>query len=249
MLNARLNRAPVSRAGRVAATAALLLITTLAAGFSAAQGASLTGVVTDQLGHPIANTSLSLLDLTSNANHQVKADQNGRYEFTDLSSGDYTLTVETLGFKKVEERVVLTDASLQRDVQLQLGTVHETITVIDGPSMPMPEAKRAFIQKKENAAPQPCPTGGGCIVPPTKLTDKKPVFPDSQAGVGGVVTLTGIIDATGHVSNLQVAGTANPDLAQAAIAAVTQWEFLPTRLDGQVVDTQIQISVAFKSTK
>ena len=118
------------------------------------------------------------------------------------------------------------------------------------PGTAIPPEKRALLQRKaQEAAAQPCPTGGGCIVPPSKLTDRKPVFPDSQAGIGGVVTLTGVIDATGHVSSLQAIGAPNPDLAQAAMTAVSQWEFLPTRLDGQVVDTAIQITVTFKPTR
>jgi TonB family protein len=140
---------------------------------------------------------------------------------------------------------------LQRNVQLRIGMVHETITVIDDPSSPMPPMKPDLVAKlrAKAAEPQVCGDAGGCLAPPKKLADRKPVFPDSQMGTGGVVTLKGLIDATGHVANVQVVGDANPDLAQSAIAAVSQWEFQPTRLDGQVVETEIQISVTFKPTR
>ena len=257
MLNVHVNRTPLSRAGRVATAVAAALVTVFAAGFSAAQSSVLSGVISDQLGHQIANVSISLVNLTTNASSDAKSDANGRYEFDGLTAGDYMIKIAAMGFQPVEERVVLTGPSVQQNVQLQMGMVHETITVVDGPSAPMPEAKRALIQtqmlegrqKLQRDLAQPCPTGGGCIIPPIKLTDQKPVFPDSQVGIGGVVTLTGVIDATGHVSHVQAVGNPNPDLAQAAITAVSQWAFEPTRLDGQVVDTQIQISVAFKSTK
>jgi periplasmic protein TonB len=137
---------------------------------------------------------------------------------------------------------------MTRDVVMRIGTVQETIFVADTPTTPMPDVKRAIIQRKQRQAPPPCTADcvGGNIGAPTKLKDVKPIYPDSQKGVGGVVALKATIDTTGHVTNVQVVGTANPDLSQAAITAVSQWEFEPTLLDGQVVDTEMRVSVTFK---
>lgn len=253
MLNARVNHSPSSHAGRVAATAAVVLITTLAAGFSAAQGTTaLSGTVTDQLGGAIANTTIALRDLTTNASAEVHTNATGQYAFAPLPSGDYMMTIKTIGFQPVEQRIVLTGATLERNVTLRLGMIQESLTVTDAPpsSAPKPAPNRDGLQRKIAAMrEQSCDVAGGCIAPPIKLNDKKPIFPDSYTGPGEVVVLKAIIDAIGHVTNLQVVGNPNPDLAQAAMTAVNQWEFEPTRLDGQVVDTNITITVNFKSTK
>jgi len=252
MLNARLNHAPLSRSGRIAAVLVVGLVTVFASGFSAAQNTTvLSGTIADQLGGSIKNTTVSLRDLTTNATYEVQTDATGHYAFAALPSDDYLMTIKALGFQPIEQRVVLTGAALERNMQLRLGTVQESITVIDGPSTPAPPIKQEILAKLRAKANEPssCSDAGGCIAPPSKVTDKKPVFPDSQIGIGGIVTLKCIIDATGHVSNIQPVGTANADLVQAAIAAVSQWEFIPTRLDGQVVDTEMTVTVNFKTTK
>ncbi len=252
MLNVRVNHAPSSRAGRFATTAAIVLLTMLAAGFSAAQNTTiLTGTLVDQLGGVLPNVPVLLTDLATNAKHEVRSDRTGHYEFVGLPSGDYLLTIRALGFAPVEQRISLTGATLRRDMTMRLGAVQETIFVVDAPPSPMPDAKRAIVPRKPRPPAEPC-TGdcvGGNLGPPLKVKDVKPLFPDSLKGIGGVVALKGIIDSTGHVSNLQVVGDANPDLAQAAINAVSQWEFEPTRLDGQVVETEMNVSVTFKPTR
>jgi TonB family protein len=113
-----------------------------------------------------------------------------------------------------------------------------------------PAPDREALQRKITALRTAlCPQPGGCIVPPIKIADKKPVFPASQSGAGGLVRLHAVIDTTGHVSEIRVVGDANAELADAAIAAVKEWAFEPTRLNGVVVDTEMNVSVAFKPTR
>jgi len=253
MLNARLNRAPLTGAGRVVAAVALALVTVLAAGFSAAQASSsLTGTIVDQLGGALTNATVSLVDLTTNARHDAKSDGTGRYDISGLASGDYMMAVSAPGFQTYKQRVVLNGAPVVHDLRLKLGMIQESLTITNAPpsGLAKPAPNRDALQRKIAAMRErSCDDPGGCIVPPIKLGDKKPVYPDTYTGAGEVVTLKAVIDTTGHVTNLQVVGTASPDLAQAAINAVGQWEFEPTRLDGQVVETEMTVTVNFKSTK
>ena len=67
---------------------------------------------------------------------------------------------------------------------------------------------------------------------------------------GGTVELVAKIDANGLVADLDVVGNGRggpttPVLADAAAAAVRQWEFLPTHLDGQPIDTLMKVHVSF----
>lgn len=253
MLNRHLDRSPLSRAGRLTAVAAIAAVTLLVAGYSWAQGLTvLGGTVSDQLGAPIANLPLVLTDSTTGAKHEVQSDQSGHYQFVALPAGDYALTSGGIpGFARLQEQIALGGDALQHNVTLKLGTVQETLTITDGPPPPVrPAPDREQLQRRiRERATRTCGGAGGCVAPPIKLTDKKPAFPDSQKDAGGIVTLKATIDTTGHVSNIRVVGDANPDLAQAATAAVSQWEFDPTRLDGVVVDTAMTVSVMFKPAR
>ena len=81
---------------------------------------------------------------------------------------------------------------------------------------------------------------------PAKIKDVMPVYPDiaMRARVAGVVVLEATIDAQGKVVNLRVLRSV-PLLDQAAIDAVRQWEFTPTRLNGVAVPVVMTVTVNF----
>jgi len=60
----------------------------------------------------------------------------------------------------------------------------------------------------------------------------------------GTVQLRAIIGTDGLVQNLQVV-SGNPILAKAAIDAVRQWRYQPTRLSGEPVEVETVITVEF----
>jgi len=63
-------------------------------------------------------------------------------------------------------------------------------------------------------------------------------------GLSGVVELQARIGIDGTVQALQVV-SGNPILARAAIEAVEQWRYQPTRLSGQPVEVETHITVTF----
>jgi len=62
--------------------------------------------------------------------------------------------------------------------------------------------------------------------------------------VEGTVILEAIIDATGVVQNVTVLRSV-PMLDRAAIEAVQQWRYTPTRLNGQAVPVIMTVTVTF----
>jgi protein TonB len=62
--------------------------------------------------------------------------------------------------------------------------------------------------------------------------------------LAGTVRLRAIIGTDGSVQQLEVLG-GNPILARAAVEAVRQWCYEPTRLDGQPVEVETNITVTF----
>jgi len=87
---------------------------------------------------------------------------------------------------------------------------------------------------------------GGNIPPPTKIKDVRPIYPeDAQAArISGVVIVEATIDTEGHVGNAKILRTI-PQLDEAALAAVRQWEFTPTLLNGSPVPVIMTVTVNF----
>lgn len=96
---------------------------------------------------------------------------------------------------------------------------------------------------------EPVPVGGH-IKRPTKIRDASPAYPviAQAARVQGTVILEAVIDVDGKVQNLRVLRSI-PLLDQAAIAAVQQWEYSPTRLNGVAVPVIMTVTVTFTLSK
>jgi TonB family protein len=140
--------------------------------------------------------------------------------------------------------------SLVRDVALQVGAVHETITVTAGPgSSPAPPAMPRTVKTPSQPEYDACSQSpvGGCIVQPTKIFDRKPIYPANQrdAGVSGRVEIDARIGVDGLTKDFRLTESADPDFVSALIDAVRQWRFTPTRLDGVPVEVVMHVSARF----
>lgn len=87
---------------------------------------------------------------------------------------------------------------------------------------------------------------GGDVKPPNKIKDVKPVYPKDakDARIQGVVILEIVVDREGRVSDVEVARSI-PELDQAAVDAVQQWEFEPTYVKGKAVSVRMTVTVNF----
>jgi periplasmic protein TonB len=88
---------------------------------------------------------------------------------------------------------------------------------------------------------------GGLVQPPTKLRHVQPVYPDLaiRARVQAVVVLECVIDPSGHVAEVKVL-RGHPLLDDAALAAVRQWVYSPTRLNNVPVAVLLTVTVQFR---
>jgi protein TonB len=102
------------------------------------------------------------------------------------------------------------------------------------------------------APPPPVPKGptriklGGNVQEAKIVARPQPVYPPlaKQARIQGNVVLHAIIDKDGTVTQLEVI-SGHPLLVQAALAAVKQWRYQPTQLNGEPVEVDTQITVSF----
>jgi protein TonB len=75
----------------------------------------------------------------------------------------------------------------------------------------------------------------------------EPQYPPlaKQARVSGVVELVGVIGVDGRIKELRLV-SGHPLLARAALDAVSQWVYTPTRLNNEAVEVIAPITVTFR---
>ena len=116
------------------------------------------------------------------------------------------------------------------------------------PDPPVVEKPRA----PEPPAPEPAPPPlhavriGDSIKAPAKIRDVRPVYPQIaiSARVQGTVVIEATIDREGKVSEARVLRSI-PLLDQAALDAVRQWEYEPSRVHGEAVPVIMTVTVNF----
>jgi len=240
MLNPRLDRRPLSTRTVVTATALLLAITLPTATLRAVQAgpATLSGTVYDTTGGVMPGVAVTLEDVTQ-MKYTATTDATGRFAFSNVQPGHYTLEASLPGFRTLNQQFDLTARrDWDRAITLQVGTLRETITVSERrPASPPPANGRPAAVRV-----------GGSIRAPLKTLDVRPVDPASMrdAGREGVVPIEATIGADGTVTSVRVlSAQVHPDFAIAAVDAVRQWRFTPTLLNGRPVEVVMTVSVTF----
>jgi Carboxypeptidase regulatory-like domain len=98
-----------------------------------AQSASSTnvaGVVSDASGAVIADATVKLTDKATNNPRSTNTNEQGRYFFADVISGDYEIEVNKTGFRTTKTAVIAkVGIALTVDLKLELGAITETVEV------------------------------------------------------------------------------------------------------------------------
>jgi protein TonB len=87
---------------------------------------------------------------------------------------------------------------------------------------------------------------GGVVSAPVPMSRPNPVYPPLavQTHVSGVVNLEAVIGTDGRVRNLRLI-QGHPLLVGAAMAAVKEWRYTPTLLNGEPVELVMYVDVTF----
>jgi TonB family protein len=246
MLDPSVKRRAVTRkATFLTVFAAVCLTVTLASLRAPAQALSgrFSGVVYDDTGGVIQNATVIVSNPEAKTKDMTTTSQFGSFEFVSLPSGQYVLEVLKPGFA----RYVLTGLGLQpgeslhKNVTLRLGTVSERIDVVAAaPAKQTPVAQAGEGERVR--------VGGH--VQQTKLAKMvRPAYPPvaRSTGIEGTVLLEAIIGTDGSLMSLRVMNSQiDPDLAKAAVEAVSQWRYEPTLLNGVPVEVITKIIVSFQ---
>jgi hypothetical protein len=165
--------------------AALLLLVFLAVPAHAQFNASLRGTVTDPTGAIIPGTTVTLIDKATNETRIATSDGSGIYTFNALAPDQFRLVAERQGFKKKEvaQVVLIPEQPNTLDVQLELGDVQQTVTVV-GSAAPLLDSGTATVSTTiDSNEIQHMPSYDRDVFQLAQLTPG--VFGDGSQGSGG----------------------------------------------------------------
>jgi len=122
---------------------------------------------------------------------------------------------------------------------MSIGGLQETLQVT-AQKPPVPTSSRT-------ATPQRIKVGGN-VMPAKLISRMDPVYPPDaqQEGVEGTVRIRAVVSKSGDILSPRVINTIDPRLANAALNAVAQWHYEPTRLNGEPVESLVSMDVDFK---
>jgi Carboxypeptidase regulatory-like domain len=98
---------------------------------TAQENASVTGQVTDPTGAAVPGVAVTITQTTTGETRTVESSGSGLYQISGLAVGTYNLKATGPGFKTYTKTGIVVDeaATVRADVQLQVGSASQTVTV------------------------------------------------------------------------------------------------------------------------
>jgi TonB family protein len=257
MLNPNLNRGGISRrTGLLLKAAALCLLLPLAALRLPGQNLSgkFTGTVFDPSDGAIPNATVIMTNHKANTLDMTTSNSEGYFVFNALPAGEYEMKVLKPGFAvyRAPQVVLELGRDLALNAKLDIGSITDNVDVI------YHDQHYAYDEQHENSAKVAAELEakararririGGNVEAAKVITKVQPIYPESAkaAGAQGTVLLHAVVGMDGKPLQLQVLNSqVNPDLARAAVEAVSQWRYQPTLLNGEPVEIDTTIQVKF----
>ena len=181
---------------------------------------------------------------------EIQTDNNGYYSVGGLGAGDYQVRITKPGFVSKQTPIVLSAGQqLKHDIVAQIGSLEEMI-VIAAPSTASPAAAPTPRRvAEESAKPDPCDNSpvGGCLTPPRKLIDMKPVYPPvlAASGVSATVVAKATLGLDGLLRDFEPEVGPDTAFVQAVLDALRQWQFSTVRLNGSPQECQVTVKAQF----
>ena len=244
ILNPALKRGTVTTMMKFAATGctALAILLFSSANGTAAGSATVSGTISDASGARVPQARVLLTPVGEGKAYAVMSTEAGNWELRSVAAGEYTLEVRRPGFAAYQHRIAVPeDRPVLFDVRLSVGRIEESMTVQGQGS---PQASAAATR---SAVPSRISIGGN-VQAAKLLRQTRPEYPAhmKSAGITGLVVLQAVIGREGEVIKLEsISPDVHPYLVEAATAAVKQWKYQPTLLNGVPVEVITIINVNF----
>lgn len=246
MLNPSRNRQHLSvRVKLLAVFPVLCLLLPLAAIQLPAQNISggFTGMVYDPSGATVPDATITVTKSDLSKIEITRSGADGAFNFAALAPGQYELKVMKPGFKeyKLSQINIKSGQEFAQNVNLMPEVVRVVLKV----------AAEGQARVQSDTTPERAARArvGGDIREPTLLNKVEPVYPPAAqtAGIEGTVLLHAIIGKKGNLLALRVMNSeVEPELARAALEAVSQWHYSPVLLNGDPIEVETTITVNFK---
>lgn len=246
MMNPSIRRHRLSsKAKLLAVLCALCLLLPLATLQLSAQSLSgkFFGTIYDPSGAAVPNATVIMNNHKTSTTDMTTSDANGNFKFASLPVGEYDMKVLKQGFQEFKAPHVGLEPGRDssRTVTLKVGAITEEVDVVaEGTAKPQTAGTAG------HSAPMPL---GGDIEASRLLNKVQPVYPAAAkaSGVEGTVVLHAIIGMEGSPLSLRVVNTqVDPELARAAVEAVSKWRYSPTLLNGKPIEVDTTVNVNFK---
>jgi TonB family protein len=262
MLNPSVNRRNLSQSTKalLVFAAACVLIPLAALRLPAQSTGKFGGIISDPSRMPVANATVIMDNHKQDGIQMTTSDAEGKYSFVGLPADGYELRVTKPGFAEFRAKISALDSgrdSPHNDVTLQIGGVNEEIDVIadGGPKEGIKQGVQGGVAggvaggAASNGSAKTIRLRIGGEVQAPKIIEKvQPVYPEKAkaAGIDGTVILHALISKDGNPLSLRVMNNQiDPDLARAAVEAVSKWRYRPTLLNGEPVEVDTTVMVNF----
>lgn len=126
--------------------------------FAQTETATVSGRVTDLTGAVVPGVGVELLSLERGTTRQTKTNHSGIYTFQGCQPGQYHITIRKDGFRRIEFVGLILNIQdhVEKNFQLQVGSVSESITVAGGaPLVNMEEATVSTVVDRGFVANMP----------------------------------------------------------------------------------------------
>jgi TonB family protein len=207
---------------------------------------SLSGTVEDATGARVPQCNIMVSNETGAPVETASTNASGIYRFASIPPGRYSVDYLARGFAMRTIQVQIEPGKPSRvDAALDVGQIRETVEL--RASKPAAGAAPSAAQPTPRANPIAV---GGRVEAARLLKNQQPVYPPElqQQGIEGTVRLRAQISREGVLVNVHVLNDdeVDPRMAQAAVDAVRQWRYQPSKLDGEPVEATTTIDIAFR---
>jgi hypothetical protein len=250
MLNARINRLPMTRLARMLTIVALAAITLPVAAVAQATFSTFSGSVFDPSDALLPATTLTLTNTQTKAKYEVASGRDGRFEFVGLPPGQYAVEAKLPGFATARATLTIAGQDVHQDFTMQVASLEETVTITDGPGdvgRVQTAAKRPLPACSSH--PPPAVRGiGGQLRPPARIRNVDPIYPASLQGTKAAetVVLNARIRPDGSIGEIEVEGSPNQAFVDAALGAVREWAFDETLLNCVPIEVPLKVVLNFR---
>jgi beta-lactamase regulating signal transducer with metallopeptidase domain len=236
--------------------------------------ASLSGSLRDASGAMLPGVQVTVAN-TAGASYPAVTDASGRFLLRDIPPARYELTARLPGFRSITETVDLSRGGEQQiSLVMQVGGLTETVTVNCGAGAAvLPRSSTAPLLAIDRRSVTPLARRslgeggslfalpqaqlpvrvGGQIAAPRQISHIAPTCPAAAVPGGSyVVILETTIGADGSVRDIvslrpRTADAETGPFVQAAMEAIRQWQYTPTRLNNVPIPVIMTVTVQFSS--